>query len=322
MEYRYCPELGKNLSRLVYGTGSGRIMDGDEDSAGKCLEMAWEAGFRVFDSAHSYGRAEENLGQWLTSKNREEMVILDKGCNPGMAGSDDVMNRDTICRQLEQSLQKLHTDYIDIYLLHRDDPAVPVDEIVDTLNDLKRQGMIRMFGGSNWEYTRVRDACDYAEKNGLTAFQAAGPSCSIVPMVRDPWGRSVGLTGEKYADSRAWYRKDQMYLFTYSSLGRGFLSGKYSPLRGDDIHQCLPEAPITEYDCPENAETLRRAEVLAQKRNCSVSQICLAYLLRLPLNLYPLVSPGTREHIEDNVSAFQIHLTEEDCTWLMKTQLI
>ncbi len=89
----------------------------------KVYDMAWDAGFRTFDTAHSYGNGEAVLGEWLSSRNhRAEAVILDKGCNPGQKGSDaakEALRPETIRAQLELSLRRLRTDHVDLYLLHQ-----------------------------------------------------------------------------------------------------------------------------------------------------------------------------------------------------------
>lgn len=315
MEYQSLNKIEKTVSRLVYGTGNHKIMGDDSGLACECLDMAWEAGFTMFDTAHLYGNAELNLGIWMERRGlREKAVLLDKGCNPCMNGSEDEMTPELIRSQLEESLHKMRTDYTDLYILHRDDESRPVGPVVEVLNELKEQGKIKRFGGSNWTFQRVKQANDYAEAHGLTGFTVASPCFNMVEMKGDPWGGSVHISGKKNEEARKWYQENGIPVFSYSSLARGFLSGKYRV--GQNIEERLSKAPIEEYYYPENVEKLRRAEILAEKKGCTVSQLALAWLLAQKLTVYPVVSPSTEGHMMDNIGGFSVELTTEEMTWL------
>lgn len=315
MKYQHLSEIDKKVSRLVYGTGNHKIMGDDSGLACECLDMAWEAGFTMFDTAHLYGNAEQNLGIWMERRGlREKAVLLDKGCNPCMKGSEDEMTPELIRSQLEESLHKMRTDYTDLYILHRDDESRPVGPVVEVLNELKEQGKIKRFGGSNWTVQRVKQANDYAEAHGLTGFTVASPCFNMVEMKGDPWGGSVHISGKKNEEARKWYQEKDIPVFSYSSLARGFLSGKYRV--GQNVGEQLSEAPIQEYYYPENVEKLRRAEILAEKKGCTVSQLALAWLLTQKLTVYPIISPSAEGHMIDNIGAFSVKLTAEEMTWL------
>ena len=124
MNYRKIPGIDKPLSALTYGTPWTATKAQTRAEAFESYDLAWEAGFRCFDTAHSYGEGEETLGLWLSDrKHRSEAVLLDKGCNPGQQGSPDVMSAATIRAQLDQSLRRLRTDCVELYVLHRADLA-------------------------------------------------------------------------------------------------------------------------------------------------------------------------------------------------------
>ena len=180
------------LSRLVYGTGTAILEGDDQQAAFECLDMAWEAGFRVFDTAHSYKQAEENLGAWMDKRRvRKEIVLLDKGCNPGQNGSEDIFSADTIRSHMTESLRRLKTEKVEFYILHRDDETKPVDEIVEVLNEYKDKGIIGKFGGSNWRLPRILEANEYARAHGLAGFEAISPCFSLAELATDPWVGSV-----------------------------------------------------------------------------------------------------------------------------------
>ncbi len=310
---------GIRVSSLIYGTGNARLTGREDDEALECLENAYQAGFRAFDTAHTYGSAEKNLGRWLEkSGHRGEITIIDKGCNPGQKGCDDIFSGDIIRTQIRQSLERLKTDFVDFYILHRDDETKPVDEIIETLNECQEKGQIRAFGGSNWSMRRVVEANEYAHQHGMNGFSVISPCYSLAVLENDPWGGSVTISGEKNAGYREWLIQNQMPVFNYSALGRGFLSGKYRASEKKPIEECLSWAPIAEYYSVENVQRLARAEQMAQQKECSVSQICLAWLLNQRLNLFPIVSPGSREHMEETVKAVERKLTDAECRWLLE----
>lgn len=317
MLYATLSGIDKPLSRLTYGTPVTATREATRDEAFKSYDLAWEAGFRTFDTAHSYGCGEETLGLWLASRgHRQETVILDKGCNPGQNGSDDVFSAQTVREQLEMSLRRLRTDHVELYILHRDDPARPVDEIVEALNRLKREGKVLRFGGSNWTLPRLQAANAYAAANGLEGFTAVSPAYSLAEYLRDPWGGSVSISGDAQRPFRDWLGTQGIPVFCYSSLGRGYLSGKFRTDGDQPIEACIGEGTILEYDGPSNRARLARAEKLAAEKGCAVSTVCLAWLLRQPLELFPIVAPSSREHIAEAVAALALALTDVECAWL------
>lgn len=316
MLYEKLEGISVPLSKLIFGTTRKMITD-DPGEAAECLDIAWEVGFRTFDTAHSYGTSEQNIGAWIAKRgNRGEMVIMDKGCNPGQAGSADVFSGKTIREQLNMSLDRLQTDYVDIYALHRDDESQPVEEIVETLNALKEEGKIRRFGGSNWKMYRIQQANKYAAEHGLSGFSVLSPAYSLADYVHDPWGGSVSLSGEENKEYREWLAENQMPVLNYSALGRGFLSGRFHSANEKNIGQYLGEGTIKEYYGAANMIRLKRAEELAEKKDATVSQICLAWLFAQEMNLFPLVAPSTEAHMKETVGAFDIRLSAEECRWL------
>lgn len=319
---QYCNTVfgqeGKKYSRLVYGTGNNAVMGEDEGAAADCLDLAWENGFTIYDTAYAYGNAEKNIGRWISLRGRrEEMILFDKGCNPGQKGSEDKMSPELIRMQNEQSLDRLQTDYVDFYVLHRDEPEYPVEKIIDVLNELKGEGKIRRFGVSNWSFRRLQEANQYAKSNGLEGFSVYSPAYSLAELSGDPWGRSVTLSGRQNAEARKWCQENNMPIFPYSSLARGFLSGKFRTDGEKPIEECLWWAPIEEYDTRENRERLKRAEKMADEKSVTVSQIALAWLLHQPLAIYPIVSPSSDAHMKENCGALDVFLTKEECRWLL-----
>ena len=227
MQYGRVPGINKPISRLVQGTMPLDLDDVDKSFG--LLDAVFSLGCNTFDAAHVYsgGGCERMLGRWIEERGlRERVVILTKGAHHN-ADRRRVTPFD-ITSDLHDSLARLKVSTIDLYMLHRDDPSVPVGPIVEVLNEHKAAGLIDAFGGSNWSHERVQAANAYAEARGLTPFVASSPQFSLADMVQAPWEECVSIGGAGGEPARAWYRQAGMALFTWSSLAGGFFSGRFS----------------------------------------------------------------------------------------------
>ena len=189
---------------------------------------------------------------------------------------------------------------------------------MDELNKLRQEGKLLRFGASNWTFERITAANAYAREKGLEGYGAVSPAYSLAEYVHDPWGGSVALSGAAAQPYREWLEKSRTPVFCYSSLGRGYLSGKFRTDGDTPIDECIGKGAIMEYDAPVNRARLARAEKLAAEKGASVSQVCLAWLLKQPLEIFPIVAPTSAEHIADNVSALDLELSDSECEWLQK----
>ncbi|MBC7234379.1 MAG: aldo/keto reductase [Chloroflexi bacterium] len=318
MQYGAIPGVAKPVSRLVLGT---MIISDEADkreASFALLDTALALGGNAFDTAHVYGggHSERGIGLWMEARgNREKVVIITKGCHHN-ADRRRVTPFD-LESDLMDSLARLRSDYIDVYLLHRDDPDVPVGVMVEALNRHLEAGRIRAFGGSNWSHQRIAEANAYAEAHGLVGFSASSPNYGLAEQVLDPWGPGcVSISGPREAEARRWYRHTNMPILAYSSLGRGFFSGRVDPDHPEAAAAILDRAANTAYAHPQNYERLRRARALAQEKGCTIPQIALAYVLGAPLNVFPLVGAVNGEEFRQNVAAFDIALTPRERKWL------
>lgn len=315
MQYAEIPYVDKPVSRIIFGTAMQPFMSNGDGSA--LLDAMYEAGVTTFDTARNYQDAEKSFGRWIEDRGiRDQIVILTKCGHPGLFGQKRV-NRKEMEKDLKQSLKCLRTDYIDIYLLHRDDPAVDVGEIVEVFNEMHEDKKIGAFGGSNWTHRRIEEANEYAYKKNLILFSVSSPNFGLADQVRDPWGGGcVTISGPANREAREWYRKNQMPVIAYSSLGRGLFSGK---LRSDNIQgagKLLDANAMKGYGCPENFERLRRCEELAADRHVTVPQIAMSWIFRQQMNMFAVVSTSKPGRMQENIAAFKIGLTEEECAYL------
>lgn len=170
---------GLEASRIFFGMAAPPVST-DEESAYTLLDGVLDSGINTFDCARSYGKAENALGKWLESRKCRDKVIILSKCGDVKNGVVKV-SRQVILNQLQQSLEALRVNCIDIYLLHRDDPNTPVEEFIDTLNELKDAGRIKVFGVSNWTHQRIESANNYAaskKNNGLSGIQPELRACA------------------------------------------------------------------------------------------------------------------------------------------------
>ena len=275
-------------------------------AASLTLDAFYEAGGNVFDTAYIYagGKTESIFGDWHTSRKvpREEIVLIGKGAHSPLCYPD------VIARQLDQSLERLKTDYVDVYFMHRDNPDIPVGEFVDAMDAEVRRGRIRgIFGGSNWTRERMDEAVDYAAKNGKTAPAALSNNFSLAEMLDPIWAGCVAASDDAWKE---WLNARQIPNFAWSSQGRGFFTERAGRDKRDD------EEIVRVWYSERNFERRDRAIELAKKRGCSPIHIALAYVIAQPFPVVPLIGPRTVAELEDSLSALQVKLSDEEVRWL------
>ena len=315
MEYVKIPYVDKPVSKILYGTAMPPfLMAGDGNAL---LDDMFSLGVTAFDTARNYGGAEISIGRWIEARgNREDIVLLSKCGHPSVFGKKRVTEYD-MKKDLRKSLGYLHTDHIDIYLLHRDDPAVPAGDVIEIFNGMHADGSIGAFGGSNWTYQRIEEANEYAYAHNLIPFTVSSPNFGLADQVKDPWGGGCEtISGPAHAADRAWYKENQMPVIAYSSLGRGLFSGKLKYADRQNAARVLDDVAMRGYGYPENFERLRRCEELAEKKEATVAQIAMSWIHRRGLNTFAVVSTSSKERMQQNIDALHIELTQEEADWL------
>ncbi|EGP54991.1 oxidoreductase [Agrobacterium tumefaciens F2] len=275
-------------------------------SASLTLDAFYEAGGNLFDTAYVYGagKTEAIFGDWHTSRNvpREEMVLIGKGAHSPLCYPD------MIAKQLDQSLERLKTDYVDVYFMHRDNPDVPVGEFVDAMDAEVQRGRIRgIFGGSNWTRERMDEAATYAQKNGKQVPGALSNNFSLAEMLDPIWAGCVAASDDEW---KAWLQSRQIPNFAWSSQGRGFFTDRAGRDKRDD------EEIVRVWYSDRNFDRRDRAIELARKLGRHPIHIALAYVIAQPFPVIPLIGPRTIAELEDSFSALDIALTAEQVKWL------
>jgi aryl-alcohol dehydrogenase-like predicted oxidoreductase len=286
--YRDFPPLSQPLSRLVLGT---LLVDPD------VLDEWVRVGGNIVDTAHAYsaGHAERALGAWLGDR---DMAVLSKGAHP--ASGQSRVTREDIAADLRDSIARLGRP-IDLYLLHRDDPSVPVGPIVESLNEHIRGGRIRAIGASNWTCERIDEANAYAAANGLEGFCCSSVHLSLATQNEEHWPDTLSAT---QPEIREWHERTQMPLFAWSAQARGFFAGHAS----GSVERV--------YDNADNRERRRRAAVLAAQRGCTANQVALAWVLAQPFPVFAVFGARTVMQLREAVGALEVSLSADEARWL------
>lgn len=306
--------IGKPVSRLVMGCDN----QPNAPHAAVMFDNYFEYGGNTFDTAHIYGggRQEALLGGWLANRGvREDVVVIGKGAHTPANFPDRVGP------QLDITLDRLQTDYVDLYFLHRDNVDVPVDEWLDALNAEQAAGRIRVFGASNWSLGRVQEANAHATANGLTPFGAVSNNFSLARMVDPVW---PGCIAASDADWRAWLTAEQMPLLPWSSQARGFFTPRFDAVAA----QATSTVDAGFGNQPSDAEMRRcwfaednfkrrqRAVELAAEKGVAPINIALAYVLSQPFPCFALFGPRTLPETRSSLAALDVALSESERAWL------
>ncbi len=315
MKYGQIDYVEKKVSRIFFGTAIGSIERGK--TCFDLLDNILSLGINAFDLARVYMGSEGVIGKWMEKREcRDKIVLLSKCAHPNIFGKKRV-NEAEIRKDFKKSCECLRTEYIDIYLLHRDNEEIEVGEIVEILNEMHEEGKIGAFGGSNWTCRRIEEANEYAYKKNLIPFTVSSPNFGLAEQIRDPWGGGcITVTGKENTNSKIWYEENQMPLVAYSSLARGLFSGKVKSNEWEKSTKILDGPGIKGYVSEENHERLRRAEILSEEKKCTVAQIALSYIFSQKLNAYAVVSTRNSERMKSNIKSLDIQLNENECKWL------
>ncbi len=291
----------------------------DEATSFAILDAFVEQGGSFIDTAKVYADwlpgersvSEKAIGRWLATRgNRASIVLGTKGAHPELATMNiSRLSPQDIASDLDASLRNLRTDFIDIYWLHRDDEARPVEDIVHTMLTQVNAGKIRAFGCSNWKLERIQAAQAYAASINARGFVANQPMWSLAEVdaasVSDPtlavmtppiheYHRSTNLVAIPYsAQAQGWFQR----------MAHGAEAGRSSSQR-------------KMYDTPANCRRAERTQQLARESGLTISQIVLGYMTEQPFPVIPILGCKNLEQLKDSLTAADVALSSEQLTFL------
>ncbi len=308
MKYKQLGQTGLYVSELTLGTmtfdtegGSyaGLIGATGQDLATRMVDLSIEAGINIFDTANVYssGVSEEMLGQALGAR-RQDVLIATKVYNTMTTGPNDLgTSRLAIMREVEASLKRLGTDYIDLYQVHNFDITTPLEETLRALDDLVRQGKVRYIGLSNFAGWQIAKTDGMARLLGTERFCSAQSYYSLVgrELEREilPAAMDLGLG-----------------TFIWSPLASGFLSGKYTRDSEASGRRANFDYPPIDKDL--GFDIVDVLTDIAETKAASVAQIALAWLLHKPGVTSVIVGARKEAQLVDNLGAANIALSEEE----------
>jgi aryl-alcohol dehydrogenase-like predicted oxidoreductase len=305
MRYRQLGDSDLNVSEislgswLTYGGGVG------DDAARACVDAAFDVGINFIDTANVYARgaAEDFLGDVLQGRPRDSYVLATKLYFPmDDTGENQGLSRQQVEKQIDDSLRRLRTEYVDLYQCHRYDRNTPLEETMAALTEVVSSGKARYIGFSEWSAAQIQAALDLSREKGYAKFVSSQPQYSMLH--RDPEREIFPLCKANGISQIVW-----------SPLAQGALTGKYKP------GTPLPEGSRATSrqmggmmsDWLENAvlEKVQRLVPVAERLGITMAQLALAWVLRLDDVASAIVGASRPEQVRDNASASGIELDAE-----------
>src|ERR1041385_642245 len=304
MKKRNLGNSGLEVAPLAFG-GNVFGWTVDETAAFPLLDAFVSAGFNFIDTADIYprwvpgnegGESEAIIGNWLKrSGKRSEVIIATKvgiEMGPGRKG----LSKDYILRSADDSLQRLQTDYIDLYQSHQDDPETPLEETLEAYAHLIKEGKVRAIGASNYSAARLAEALNVSKRLGLPRYESLQPLYNL-------YDRAV------YEDElEPLCVKENLGVINFYSLAAGFLTGKYRS--EDDLSNSARGGTVKKYLNERGFGIVEALDQVAAQYNSTPAQIALAWLIARPSITAPIASATSLEQLNDLVAATKLELDE------------
>jgi aryl-alcohol dehydrogenase-like predicted oxidoreductase len=306
MQYTLLGNTGLTVSRLAFGAMTftagnkdiGAIYKVGADLAGELVGRALEAGINFFDTADGYaaGESEALLGAALKPHRNQVVIATKVGFRTGPALTRAGLSRRHILWSVDQSLKRLGTDWIDVYIAHREDPYTPLEETLDAFDAVVRAGKVRYLGFSNWSAWKAAAALEIQKANGLAPFTHGQMYYSLV-------GRDVER------DVIPMMQRYGLGLTVWSPLASGFLSGKYTRQTLSDPGNRLSGFDILPFDKERGFSLVEQMRPIAAAHGASVAQVALAWLLARAGVSSVIVGSTKLSQLDDNLKAAEVALT-------------
>ncbi len=303
MKYRRLGNAGMKISAVSLGGwinfGEGKV---EQDAARRVVETAYESGINFFDLADAYGqgKAEKQMGDVLKQYPRHTLVISSKVY---FAMSDDVndrgLSRKHIMESIDKSLDRLGTDYLDIYFCHRPDPETPIIETAHTMHNLVEQGKIMYWGTSEWKAAQIVEAYEICMRYGWYPPQTEQAQYSM--LYRNPVENQVLPATNPRG----------IGIVAFSPLGQGMLTGKYDDGIPADSRFAREEWARKRFVNDANVEKVRNLKPIADELGLTRAQLALAWVLAHEGISSVIIGATRAEQVEDNIRAAEVALSPD-----------
>ena len=309
MDYTTLGNTGLVVSRFAFGAMTftagnksiGSVFKVGAELADQLVGRSLDAGINFFDTADGYagGESETLLGQALKSRRAEVVLATKVGFRSGPPLTQAGLSRRHILWSVDESLRRLGTDWIDVYIAHREDPFTPLEETLTAFDALVKAGKVRYLGFSNWSAWKVAAALEIQKANGLAPFTHGQMYYSLLG--RDV-ERDVVPMAQRYG----------LGLTVWSPLASGFLSGKYSRESLSDPNNRFSGFDILPFDKERGFALVERMRKMADVRKASVAQVALAWLLAKPSVSSVILGASKLNQLEDNLGAVDVKLSHAE----------
>lgn len=309
-----------NFSKIGLGTarfGTDRL---PEQLAFEMMDVFVENGGTILDTARNYyewevngrGKSEKCIGKWLSHRKRENICICTKGGLKGKGEEASInLSKTNLLTELKESLFHLNTDYLDIYLLHKDEPERKVEEIVESMQIIKEEGKIGKIGVANWSLKRIIEANNYAVKNKLEPFTVLQTWWSLAEYKKEMWNdKSVTYLGKS---AYQYCKENKMICMGYTSQCKGYFQ-KAIEKGLDNVDPFLRHRIETE----RNLNKLNYIKGYCSTNNCSATDVVIGYITSNPLPGIALVSCSSVSQLEDILKSSDYILPEKNINELDK----
>ncbi|KLK90679.1 alcohol dehydrogenase [Microvirga vignae] len=279
----------------------------DEATSFKLLDAYAEEGLNFIDTADVYsawvpgntgGESETIIGKWMKARGNRAKLIIATKVGSEMAPDRKGLSRTYIRSAVEASLQRLQTDYIDLYQSHRDDPNTPQQETFGAYDELIREGKVRTIGASNFTVARLREALEVSEKFGLPRYESLQPEYNLYHRA------------EYEGELEPLCRQQEIGVIPYYGLASGFLTGKYRSEA--DFGKSPRGARMGAYLNERGGRILAALDEVAARKNASLAQVALAWLMARPSLTAPIASATSLEQMKDLAASTRLRLDAAD----------
>ncbi len=278
-----------------------RLLDTFIANGFNCIDTA--DGYSVWVQGHKGGESETIIGNWLKKTGKRKDIILATKVGWEITPEKKGLSKKYILAEVETSLKRLQTDYIDLYQSHKDDLHAPIDEALEAYDQLIKEGKVRHIGASNFTSKRLEESMKISEEKKLPQYKSLQPKYNL-------YDREFET---EYAEV---VKKYNLGVITYSSLASGFFSGKYQSEK--DFSKSARGGGMKKYLNKKGFDILKTLQDLSVKYNCSPASISLAWIIQNPLITAPIASATKEKQLNELMHSTEINLTKEDIELLNK----
>jgi aryl-alcohol dehydrogenase-like predicted oxidoreductase len=301
-------QLGKSAIEVAPLMLGGNVFGwtADEAMSFKILDAFVAAGLNFIDTADSYstwapghqgGESETIIGNWFKRSGKRDKIVIATKVGSEIPGQGKGLSKTWIMRQVEGSLQRLQTDYIDLYQSHRDDPSTPVEETLEAYAQLVQQGKVRVIGCSNFTAERIRESLAASRKHGWPRYESLQPHYNLYERA------AYETTLEPLV------LQEKLSVIPYYSLASGFLTGKYRSQ--DDLKKSPRGRAVKKYLNDRGFRILQALDQEAERHQSKQAQVALAWLMARESITAPIASATSVEQLDELAGATKLDLDRE-----------